>query len=227
MAFKKSDKKERPVLLEVYRWADGTLEVYNGGTIPTAVDADGDFLFMNKDCEVTILDAGVVPNEKWQNGVKPVIVTEDASVDATDYIDTDKLEKLTDDEKTELEFTSYSALFEKIIAAHERIEKEGGQFTPFEAAVSQAVQELRLPRSKYVYAPMYENRPGRTIRDFDVRLSVGNADCTNFVTKALWNNDAIEVGEGESIGERSYCPSGDKRGYKDIYRFSIPKSYFK
>jgi hypothetical protein len=223
----KKGKPERPVLIEIYKWADGTLEAYNGGTIPIKIDTEGDFEFMGKSCEVTILDAGIVPTEKVQIGVSPVIVTEDRDVDATNYIDSDKLEKLTEDEKELLEYISYSGLYKIVLMAFERIEKDGGVFTSLENAASQAVQELGLPKSKYVYEPKYENRSGRTIRDFDVRLSVGDSDCTEFVTKALWNNIPIGVEEGDNIAERSYCASGDKREYKDIYRFSVPKSYFK
>lgn len=220
----KKERKERPVLIEIYKWKDGTLEAYNGGTIPTKIDANGNFVFNGKDCEVVILDEGDVPTEKWQDGVKETLVTENKMVDATQYIDVDRLEKLTDDERDTLSWIGYVGLHKIVTDA---IEDDVEGFTPYQDAASQADQALDLPRSKYILVPKYENRPGRTVVLFDVRLAVGGADCSEFGQKAEWGNEDIGVENGDAIAEQKYCGAGDRRESAKIYRFFIPKSYFK
>lgn len=219
----KEDKiVERPVLLELYKWQDGTIEVYNGGTIPTLVDEDGDFEFMGKMCEATILDEGSVPDEKWQTGVKQILVTENKSVNALEVIDADRIDKLSDDEKEKLEWITYKEIHSTVVNALE----SGAEWTPFIEACAQADQILKLPRSHYAIEKVYENRPGRTVVGFDVRLFVGGTDVSDTVQTALWDNAEIGVDEGDYIGEVKYCASDDKRVSARIYRFSIPKSLF-
>lgn len=220
----KKERKERPVLLEIYEWKDGTLEAFDGGTIPIKIGANGGFVFNGKDCDVVILDNGDVPVEKWQNGVKETLVTEDKNVDATEYIDTNRLEKLTDEEKDELSWIGYVELHKIVTDA---LEDDVAGFTPYQDAASQADQALNLPKQKYVLAPKYENRPGRTVIDFDVRLAIGDVDCSEYIQKALWSNADIGVSEGDVIAEQKYCGATDKRESARIFRFSIPKSYFK
>lgn len=224
--FKKKEKAvkvtARPVLLELYKWQDGTVEVYNGGTVPTLVDEDGDFEFMGKECEATILDEGSVPDEKWQTGVKQVLVTENKSVNALEVIDADRIDKLSDDEKEKLEWITTKELHATVVDALEA----NAEWTPFIEACSQAVQALGLPKSHYAIEKVYENRPGRTVVGFDVRLFVGGVDVSDTVQTALWDNVEIGVDEGDPIGEVKYCASDDKRVSARIYRFSIPKSRF-
>jgi hypothetical protein len=224
--FRKKEKVEKvvkkPALVEIYKWQDGTVEVYNGGTIPTIVDEEGDFPFMGKECEVTILDEGSVPDEKWQTGVKQVLVVDDKSVNALEVIDGDRVDKLSDEEKEKLEWITYKEIHATVVNALE----SGAEWTPFIDACQDADQKFGLPKSHYAIVKVYENRPGRTVVGFDVRLFVGGNDVSDTVQTALWDNGDIGVDEGDPIGEVRYCASDDPRVSAKVYRFSVPQSLF-
>lgn len=216
-------KKERPVLLEVYKWKDGTIQIFNGGTIPTKVDENGDFEFLGKGCNVAILLDGVAVPEKVQTGVKEVLVEDDGFYSLSDVVGKEYLEKLTEEEKETVRSTrdTHSSVvyaIEKNIAA-----------TPLLNALMAADQALHLPLQKYVLEKTYEWRDGRTVVWDDVRLLVNGDDMSKFreTAVAAIPDRAIPISVGMPIAERKYCASDDSRGYATIYRFYIPKFYFK
>jgi hypothetical protein len=225
---KEVEKKvvERPILLEIYKWLDETIEAYNGGTIPTKVDAEGKFVFNGKNCEVKILCDGIALREKWQIGGEHVIVTEDKIVDATLIIDPDRLERLTDDEKDILSAISYVDIHETVIHA---LESTVRNWTAFIDACSDASQKLGLPKSYYKYVPKYQWRDGRTVVGFDVHVAIDGVPVEQFVSVLPYDLDGREIPltRGTPAAEQKYCATGDKRINAKVYRFSIPKSYFK
>jgi hypothetical protein len=220
------DIVERPVLVEVYKWLDGTIEVYNGGTIATPVDSEGRFTFNGKSCEVHVLNDGWAVAEKRQTGGEQVLVTENKIVDATTIIDPERLARLTDDEKDILSAISYVEIHETVIDA---LEATTRKWTAFVDACQDADQKLKLPKSSYLYVPKFKWEDGRTVIEFDVHLAIDGVLVEQFVSVLPYDLDdrIVPLKEGTPVAEKKYCGAGDKRGSTFIYRFSIPKSYFK
>jgi hypothetical protein len=219
---------ERPILLEIYKWLDGTIEAYDGGTIPTKVDAEGKFVFNGKNCEVKILCDGVAIPEKRQYGGEQVIVTENKFIDATPYVDSDRLEKLSEDEQDELSYISYKEIHDPVVAYKESTDPEK-VWTAWLDALGQVDQALRLPKSHYQYVPKFKWEDGRTVVWFDVHVAIDGVAVEQFVSVLPYDLDdrIVPLKEGTAVAEKKYCGAGDKRISTFIYRFSIPKSYFK
>lgn len=188
------------IIINVYSY-EGVLDgVTTGGflgAIPMTVEgkvAQGTGSFMGKTypVEVAVGSLGTVPTQKEYIGNK--YVEQDKTVNALDYVDFDRVAKLTDEEKATLSAISTKAIHATVINA---LEASPRVWTPFIDACQDADQELELPQM--VEVPDYVEVEGRKAVGCNVIVDINGA--------------RFLFGEGE----RKHCADG-----RELYQFWAP-----
>lgn len=185
------------IIINVYN-SEGVLEaVTTGGflgTIPMTVEGKvargtGSFRGKTYPIEVSVNFLGTVPNQKEFVGNK--YVEKDTIINALDYVDLDRAEKLTDAEKATLSAISTKVIHATVVNA---LEANPRVWTPFIDACQQVDQELELPQMAQV--PDYVEVEGHKAIGCNVVADINGA--------------RFLFGEGE----RKHCADG-----RDLYQF--------
>ena len=160
------------IIINVYAKDGEVASITTGGflgTIPM-VDGKGVGTFRGKTypVEVAVNGLGTVPPQKEYRGNK--FVEQDKIVNALDYVDYDRVAKLTDEEKATLSAISTKSIHAVVVNA---LEASPRVWTPFIDACQDADQELELPQM--VEVPDYEEIEGRKAIGCNVVVDVNGA----------------------------------------------------
>jgi len=188
------------IIINVYSDEGVLQKVTTGGflgVIPMTVEGKvargtGSFRGKTYPVEVAVGSLGTVPPQKEYQG--NTFVEQDKTVNALDYIDYDRVEKLSDEEKATLSAIGTKAIHATVVNA---LEAAPRVWTPFIDACQDADQELELP--KMVEVPNYVEIEGRKAIGCSVIVDVNGA--------------RFLFGEGE----RKHCSDGCS-----LYQFWAP-----
>lgn len=166
----------KPIILNVYE-QEGVLEtVTTGGflgVIPMTTEgkvATGEGVFRGKvyPVAVTVGSLGDVPPQKEYQG--NTYVEQDKIINALDYVDLDRAEKLTEEEKATLSSISTKAIHATVVKA---LEANPRVWTPFIDACQQVDQDLDLPQM--VEVPNYIEIEGHKAIGCNVVVDINGA----------------------------------------------------
>lgn len=187
----------KPIIINVYN-VEGVLDsVTTGGFLGSigmtvegkVAQGTGSFRGKTYPVQVAVNFLGTVPNQKEFVGNK--YVEKDKIVNALDYVDLDRVDKLTDEEKATLSSIGTKAIHATVVNA---LEANPRVWTPFIDACQQVDQELGLPQMAQV--PDYMEVEGHKAIGCNVVADINGA--------------RFLFGEGE----RKHCADG-----RDLYQF--------
>lgn len=164
------------IIINVYSDEGVLQKVTTGGflgVIPMTVEGKvargtGSFRGKTYPVEVAVGSLGTVPPQKEYQG--NTFVEQDKIVNALDYIDYDRIEKLTAEEKATLSAISTKAIHATVVNA---LEANPRVWTPFIDACQQVDQELELPQM--VEVPNYVEVEGHKAIGSSVIVDINGA----------------------------------------------------